>query len=107
MAAISTLPDFNYFTAKLDIKNGNARLINIGYRLHSSKDKEIDMIASKYGFKNDFIGYDTTKEKMKGIKNYNEAIETYLTLRNGPNWRIGYQKEIDSVYKMASTKNNN
>lgn len=99
-------PDYNYLTAKLDIKNGNVRIINIGYRIPSSKDKEIVFVAAKYGFKNIHIGYDTTKDKMNGIKNYNEIAEVYLTLRNGNNWRTNYQKEVDSLYKVAVTQNN-
>lgn len=97
-------PDYNYITAKLDIRNGNIRIIKTGNHTPSSKDKEIDLIASKYGFKYVYIGYDTTKQKMKGINNYNEVVEAYLVIRNGNNWQAGYQKEVDSVYKAGSGK---
>ncbi|MEO6542385.1 MAG: hypothetical protein ABIN74_15390 [Ferruginibacter sp.] len=100
-------PDYNYLTAKVDIKKGHARIINIGFRRASSKDKEIDMVTAKYGFENVFIGYDTTKQKIKGIKNYNEIAESYLALRNGPAWRINYQQEIDSLYKAATMEARN
>jgi hypothetical protein len=99
-------PDYNYLTAKLDLKNGNVRIINVGYRITSSKDKEIDIVAEKYGFKNIHIGYDTTKQKMKGIKNYNEMVEAYLALRNGSNWKVNYQREVDSLYKAATIEGN-
>ena len=98
-------PDFNYITAKLDIKNGNIRIINTGYRIPSSKDKEIDMVAAKYGFKNIYIGNDTTKQKMNGIKNYNKITETYLALRNGNNWRNNFLREIDSIYRIIDPRN--
>lgn len=98
-------PDYNFITAKLDIKNGNIRIINTGYRITSSKDKEIDMVAAKYGFKNIYIGNDTTKQKMSGIKNYNKITETYLTLRNGNNWRNNFQREIDSIYRNIDLRN--
>lgn len=98
-------PDYNYITAKLDIKNGNIRIIKAGYRIPSLKDKEIDLVASKYGFKNVFIGFDTTKQKMNGINNYNEVIETYLALRNGDNWRTNFQREIDSIYRIIDPRN--
>lgn len=94
-------PDYNYITAKLDIKNGNIRFINTGYRTPCAKDSEIDLATAKYGFKNFFIGYDTTAQKIKGINNYNELMETYLAYRNGNDWRISYQKEVDSLYKVA------
>ena len=98
--------DYNYFTAKLDIKNGRVQVVNVGSPVDSSKDKEIEMAAAKYGFKNIYIKLDTTIHKMKGINNYNEVVEAYLVLRNGNNWRATYQKEVDSLYRAASNKNN-
>ena len=89
-------PEYNYFTAKLDIKNGNTRFINIGGSIDPSTEKEIQVIASKYGFQNVYLKKATSKE-MKGIKNYNETIGIYLNVRNGAGWRYNYQKEIDSI----------
>jgi len=76
-------------------------IINPGYRISCVKDSEIDEAAAKYGFKNIFIGYDTTAKKNKGINNYNELMETYLAFRNGNDWRVRYKKEVDSLYKLA------
>ena len=95
-------PDYNYITAKLDIKNKNARIINVGLRKPCSKDNEIDSVEAEYGFKNIYIGYDTTKQIISGINNYNEVMEAYLKLRNGINWRENYQLKVDSLYKAAS-----
>lgn len=95
-------PDYNYITAKLDIRNKNARIVNVGLRKPSSKDNEIDTIEAEYGFKNIYIGYDTAKQIISGINNYNEVIEAYLKLRNGIDWRENYQLKVDSVYKVAS-----
>lgn len=95
-------PDYNYITAKLDIKNNNARIINIGLRKPSAKDNEIDMVAAKYGFKNIYIGNETKKQILTGINNYNSVIESYLELRNGSNWRKLYQLQVDSLYNAAS-----
>jgi hypothetical protein len=91
-------PDYNYISAKLDIRNGSIKLIHTGFRNTSSKDKEIDEVADKYGFKNSYIGYDTTKQIIAGISNYNEVMEAYLKVRNGINWREKYQTEVDSLY---------
>ncbi|MEO6721906.1 MAG: hypothetical protein ABIN67_16175 [Ferruginibacter sp.] len=99
-------PDYNYITAKLDIKNNNARIINIGLRKPSLKDNEIDMVAAKYGFKNIYIGNETKKQILTGIINYNSVIESYLELRNGSNWRKFYQLEVDSLYNAASLQKN-
>ena len=94
-------PDYNYITAKQDIKNKKIRIINIGIRKPSSKDKEIDSIELEFGFKNTYIGYDTTRQIIAGINNYNEIMEAYLKMRNGLNWRQHYQRKVDSLSKMA------
>jgi len=93
--------DYNYATAKLDIKNGNVKVINIGAPKISSKNKEIELVAARYGFKNIYIEKFTPQQTEKGIKNYNEMIENYLILRNGSNWKRNYQREVDSLYKIA------
>jgi len=89
--------DFNYASAKLDIKNGNAKVIHVGVHEVSAKEKEIEMIAARYGFKNIYVEKFTPKQTENGIKNYNELIDTYLAFRNGPGWKDRYKKEIDSV----------
>lgn len=99
-------PDYNYIAAKLDIGNGNIRIINTGYRIPCTKDSEIDLATARYGFKNIWIGYDTTAEKIKGIRNYNELMEAYLTIRNGNDWRVSYQKEVDSLCKLTFVQPN-
>lgn len=95
--------DYNYATAKLDIKNGDVKMIHIGAQKISPKDKEIEMVAARYGFRNIYIEKFTKTQTEKGIKNYNELIDTYLTLRNGVNWKASYEREIDSLYKTAYT----
>ena len=97
-------PDYNFITAKLDIKNGKQRIIHTGFRKPSSKDSEIDSLTAAYGFKNVYIGYDTTKQIIRGIHNYNDVIETYLNLRNGSGWREKYQREVDSLYKASTAE---
>ena len=93
--------DYNYATAKIDIKNGNIKIINVGVHRISSKDKEIEMVADRYGFKNIYIEKFTAKQTEKGIMNYNDLTGSYLTLRNGLNWKARYAKEVDSLYKSA------
>lgn len=89
--------DFNYASAKLDIKNGNAKVIHVGVHEVSPKEKEIEMIAARYGFKNIYVEKFTSKQTENGIKNYNELIDTYLTFRNGPGWKGRYKREVDSL----------
>jgi hypothetical protein len=99
-------PEYNYITAKLDIKNGNCRIVHTGEHIISLKDQEIEAVAAKYGFRNVYIEKPTSNE-LNGINNYNKAIEIYLTLRNGYNWKANYQNEIDSILMRAAPPENN
>jgi hypothetical protein len=94
--------DYNYATGKLDIKNGDIKTIHVGARKITSKDKEIDSVAAHYGFKNVYIEKYTPEQTEKGIKHYNSLIENYLILRNGFNWKKDYQRQVDSLYKIAN-----
>ena len=92
---------YNYFTAKRDIKNGNIKFVSFGLPLPCSKDREIKMVMNKYGFKDSNIGCIVTTQEINAIETYNNVVEKYLTQHNGKNWRITYQKEVDSLYKIA------
>ncbi len=94
--------DYNYATAKLDIKNGTLKIINVGPHKISLKDKEIEKAAARFGFVNIYIEKYSPRQTEKGINDYNELIETYLNLRNGPNWKVKYEREIDSLLKVPS-----
>ncbi len=63
----------------------------------------MQVIAAKYGFKNVYLKKINPGE-MKGIRQYNETIAMYLNLRNGADWKYNYQKEIDSLYRVPSSK---
>ncbi len=94
---------YNYFIAKRDIKNGTVQYISFGLPMPSSKDSEINMVMTKYGFKDRNIGCIVTKQEINAIETYNVVVEQYLTSRNGKNWKPNYQKEVDSLYKAAFT----
>ena len=87
--------DYNYVTAKVDIKNGYVKIICIG--LPPTSEKEIEPITERYGFKNVYIEKLPPNQGKKGIKDYNEVVEQYLVVRNGVNWKVKYEKEIDSL----------
>ncbi len=97
--------NYNYFTAKRDIKNGNVKFISFGLPMLSSKDSEIKMVMTKYGFKERNVGCTVTEQEINAIETYNNVVEQYLTRRNGENWRATYKKEIDSLYKIAFRRN--
>lgn len=96
--------DYNYGTAKLDIKNGKVKIIHVGLPEISSKDEEIKQVAARYGFENIYIEKFTPQQTEKGVKNYNEMIEAYLLLRNGAGWKENYEREVDSLYKIAGSQ---
>ena len=60
------------------------------------------MVAARYGFTNVYIEKYTPQQTEKGINDYNDLIETYLTLRNGSNWKASYKTEVDSIYKAGA-----
>lgn len=92
---------YNYFTAKRDIKKGDIKFVSFGFPMPCSKDSEIKMVMNKYGFKVSNIGCIVTEQEINAIETYNNVVEKYLTQHNGKNWRITYQKEVDSLYKIA------
>ena len=93
--------DYNYFTAKFDIKNGNIKLVSYGLPMPSSKDSEIKMVMKKYGFKASNIGCIVTKQEINAIETYNHAVQQYLNGKNGKNWSTTYEKEVDSLYRIS------
>ena len=97
--------EYNYAAAKIDISRGDIKIVNIGIPKISSKDKEIEMVATRYGFKNIYIEKYSKKQTEKGINNYNQLMEAYLKIKNGYNWKTSYKKEVDSLYKVVSIKN--
>jgi len=98
---IGLFSSYNYFAAKRDIKNGNIKFVSFGLPIVCSKDGEIQMVMNKYGFKVSNIGCIVTNQEINAIETYNKVVEQYLTQQNGKNWRTTYQKEVDSLYKIA------
>ena len=88
--------DYNYFTAKRDIKNGNVFLICYG-----PPHPQDSVVMSKYGFEEINLGCIVTDVELNAIEKYNHVVEDYLYQRNGPNWNVQYSKEMDSLYNIA------
>ena len=95
--------DYNYAAAKMDIASGDVKIINTGIHKISSKDKEIELVAARYGFRNIYVEKFTAKQTEKGIRNYNGLVSGYLIMRNGADWKTRYQREVDSLYKTTET----
>jgi len=91
--------DYNYASAKMDIASGDVKIINTGTHEISAKEKEIELIAARYGFRNVYVEKFTAKQTEKGIRNYNDLVRGYLIMRNGAGWKTRYQQEVNSLYK--------
>ncbi len=89
--------DYNYISAKLDIKNGEVKIVHVGDSLSVEMIDDINRVAAKFGFKNVYLSSDAAKNEMKGIINYNELMETFLTIKNGEGWKINYQQQVDKI----------
>ena len=96
--------EYSYFAAKRDIMNGNIRLVNYGLPVITAKDNELDNVRAKYGFKSFNLGCTFSNKELRGTEAYNRVMEDYLTTRNGKNWRINFQREIDSIYRIVLTQ---
>lgn len=91
--------DYNYFTAKRDIKNGKVQILETGLILPTpnvdwNKQQEVEKItANHFGYKSVYLGCTMTH----GIDIYNIVMEDYLDKVNGKNWRVKSRQMFDSL----------
>lgn len=91
--------DYNYFTAKRDIKNGKVQILETGFILPEPNvnwEKKQDAekrVENQFGYKSVYLGCTMTH----GIDIYNSVMEDYLEKVNGKNWRTREQEIIDSI----------
>lgn len=91
--------EYNYFSARRDIKNGKVQILETGLALPDpnvnwEKKQGAEKIAeTQFGYKSVSIGCTVTH----GIDIYNSVMEDYLRKVNGKNWRIKERKIIDSI----------
>ena len=86
---------YNYFKAKIDIKNNSPKKVLVGEQIVYPID--LNKISKKYGFENIAFGCTVTLPELNGIKSYNNTVNEYLDEINEVNWRKKYQKEVDSI----------
>jgi hypothetical protein len=97
--------EYNYFTAKRDVKKGNVQVLDAGLIIYFEHDTVLNertraAIEKKYGFKSKEVGC----IYYEGIGFYNNVMEDYLVERNGPNWRSRFNKEISLAKKKQKNK---
>ncbi|MGN6400009.1 MAG: hypothetical protein ACTHMD_06120 [Flavisolibacter sp.] len=93
--------EYNYFTAKRDIKNGKVQILETGLILpEPNVDWEKKQDAEKraenqFGYKSVYLGCTVTH----GIDIYNSVMEDYLEKVNGKDWRTKERSTVDSIMK--------
>ena len=90
--------EYNYFTAKQDIKNSKIQILKTGLGLpepnvdwNNKQDAETK-IEKQFGYKSMSLGCIVTN----GIDIYNAVMEDYLEKVNGKNWRTKERQALDS-----------
>jgi hypothetical protein len=95
--------EYNYFTAKQDLRNGKIQLLETGFTLpdpntnvdwNKKQDAE-KKIEKQFGYKSINLGCTVTN----GIAIYNSVMENYLEEVNGKNWRTKERQVFDSLMK--------
>lgn len=91
--------EYNYFTAKQDIRKGKIQLLETGLILpepnvdwNKKQDAE-KKIEKQFGYKSIYLGCTVTN----GIDIYNSVMEDYLEKVNGKNWRTKERQTLDSI----------
>jgi amino acid transporter len=93
--------EYNYFTAKQDIRNGKIQFLETGLTLpdpntnvdwNKKQDAE-KKVEKQFGYKSINLGCTWTN----GIGIYNSVMENYLEKVNGKNWRKEERKMLDSL----------
>ena len=91
--------DYNYFSAKRDIKNGKIQILETGLILPEpnvdwvKKQETEKKLEEQFGYKSVYLGCIVRH----GIGIYNSVMEDYLEKVNGENWRKKQQRMIDSL----------
>ncbi len=98
--------EYNYFTAKRDIKNGKVQLLETGLiepspNVDWDKQQKIEkIIANHFGYKSVYLGCIVTH----GIGIYNDVVEDYLDKVNRNNWRVKSKQMFDSLITSNTFK---
>ena len=91
--------DYNYFSAKRDIKNGKIQILETGLILPEpnvdwvKKQETEKKLEEQFGYKSVYLGCIVRH----GIGIYNSVMEDYLEKVNGKNWRTKERQMLDSI----------
>lgn len=91
--------EYNYFTAKRDLKKGKVTLLETGLTMPipnidwDKQKKAATITENSFGYKSVYTGCIITH----GIDMYNHVMEDYLNKRNGKDWRVKSAQLFDSL----------
>jgi len=95
---------YNYFTAKRDIKNGNVQILETGFIMPPDDWEKREVVekitASHFPYKSVYLGCIVTN----GIVIYNSVIKDYLEKINGKGWRTRERQMFDSIMNSNTLK---
>ncbi len=98
--------EYNYFTAKHDIRNGKIQFLETGL---ISPEPNVDWnkkqdakkkIEKQFGYKSIYLGCIVTN----GTYIYNTVMEDYLEKVNGKNWKTKERQMLDSIMNYDKTR---
>lgn len=95
--------EYNYFSAKRDIKNGKVQILSGGLVLSVPNDREKEVekkLEKQFGYKFLDVGCTVTH----GIGIYNSVMYHYLDKRNGKNWQTKKRYLHDSLMNYNETQ---
>lgn len=94
--------EYNYFTAKRDIKNGKIQILSTGTSIEPVSEKVLkaeNSLRKEFGYTIVDIGIWSP-----GAEKYNKAMEDHLEERNGTGWRDRLNKLIDSISNVERSQ---
>lgn len=97
------------FDADGDIKKGKVKLISYGFSMplpppYTNYNRQVDSLQKVYGIEIEDRGCMMDSLTLVKMNGYNKIIISYLSKRNGDNWYINYQRQLDSLYKSVNNK---
>lgn len=86
---------YNLFTAKHDTNNGKIQIIEAGEMPLNFKQKQA--LANSYGFNFVLTGCLLNRDKINGVKYYNNRMVQELERKYRAGWWSNFQHQLDSI----------
>ena len=91
--------EYNYFSAKRDLRNGKVQIVGKG--LLAPESKEEQAIRKQFGYE---VVWGGCVIMNNGYEKYNAVMTDYLDKVNGNDWQIKQQRQLDSLRHSKHSK---